>query len=286
MKIVFSRKGFDSKLGCVASPIVRGTPHSLPIPTHTRSAITYAQVCSPACNLLGQLNARGPDGPLLPTTLCHLDPDICETHLPRLPGWRGALGQDKQSASLLRNQGIKHGDLFLFFGWFDEYDITINRYASNNEHRVYGWLQVDEIIDMRGQGHSILQRYPWLKDHPHVNGNWNHHNLRHDLYIAKRNLDIHGLEHCLDVSIPGYGVLKQGYRLSVTGQPRRDLWATPDWLNPLHGGSGLSGKPANRWTNNTVDMYGSGQEFVTDIEFNTAGAIEWLSANIFNATNL
>ena len=33
MKIIFSRKGFDTTFGGVPSPIIDGVPHSLPIPT-------------------------------------------------------------------------------------------------------------------------------------------------------------------------------------------------------------------------------------------------------------
>ena len=41
MKIVFSRKGFDSAAGKVPSPIINGVPISLPIPTERRSKTTY-----------------------------------------------------------------------------------------------------------------------------------------------------------------------------------------------------------------------------------------------------
>ena len=33
MKIIFSRKGFDTKFGGAPSPIIDGVPYSLPIPT-------------------------------------------------------------------------------------------------------------------------------------------------------------------------------------------------------------------------------------------------------------
>jgi hypothetical protein len=33
MKIIFSRKGFDTTFGGVPSPIIHGVPYSLPIPT-------------------------------------------------------------------------------------------------------------------------------------------------------------------------------------------------------------------------------------------------------------
>jgi len=41
MKLIFSRKGFDSTAGKCPSPIVEGVPISLPIPTKGRSETTY-----------------------------------------------------------------------------------------------------------------------------------------------------------------------------------------------------------------------------------------------------
>ena len=44
MKLVFSRKGFDSATGGFPSPVVDGAPVSLPIPADTRSHTTYADL--------------------------------------------------------------------------------------------------------------------------------------------------------------------------------------------------------------------------------------------------
>jgi hypothetical protein len=41
MRVIFSRKGFDSAAGEAPSPIIGGEPTSLPIPTELRSETTY-----------------------------------------------------------------------------------------------------------------------------------------------------------------------------------------------------------------------------------------------------
>jgi hypothetical protein len=41
MRVIFSRKGFDSAAGKVPSPIIEGEPISLPIPTERRSETSY-----------------------------------------------------------------------------------------------------------------------------------------------------------------------------------------------------------------------------------------------------
>ena len=50
------------------------------------------------------------------TTACHLDPDLDAASLPRLAGWRGALGQVSTAQTHLANNLIAPGDLFLVLG--------------------------------------------------------------------------------------------------------------------------------------------------------------------------
>ncbi len=49
----------------------------------------------------------------------HLDPDLRPEALASRPkDWRPAFGQSSAAATLLINQGVGVGDLFIFFGWF------------------------------------------------------------------------------------------------------------------------------------------------------------------------
>ncbi len=85
MKLVLSRKGFDSSAGGFPSPIFPdGRMLSLPIPDK-QGVTTYKDVATsvgPMSDLLQQLGGQHPwcDTP------AHLDPDLRSNALPRLPG--------------------------------------------------------------------------------------------------------------------------------------------------------------------------------------------------------
>ena len=89
MKIIFSRKGFDGTAGGCPSPVVAGQPISLPIPTRMPTPTRYGDLKGDYASLVGDLT----QGNLAAERWCHLDPDIYPEGLPRMPGWRGTLGQ-------------------------------------------------------------------------------------------------------------------------------------------------------------------------------------------------
>lgn len=51
MRVIFSRKGFDSAAGGCPSPIVEGKPISLPIPTRMPSVVCFGDLSDPAPKL-------------------------------------------------------------------------------------------------------------------------------------------------------------------------------------------------------------------------------------------
>ena len=117
MKIVLSRKGFDSSSGGVASPILPdGRLIPLPIPAkndpHSYDQITINGI--PLGPLVEQLTA----GRIERTSRCHLDPDLETSSVPRPAGWRPAFGQIKAAQKHLEANNVGIGDLFLFYGWF------------------------------------------------------------------------------------------------------------------------------------------------------------------------
>src|SRR4051794_8770818 len=115
MRIIFSRKGFDSSFGGCPRPILDGCPLSLPIPTRGPSGTAFAHLRDPIPQMVADLTR----GKLTPDHPCHLDPDLDAGSLPeRLPGWRGALGQVAAARAHLANQGVSVGDLFLFWGLY------------------------------------------------------------------------------------------------------------------------------------------------------------------------
>lgn len=112
MKIVFSRKGFDSQYGGVASPILPdGGITSFPIPSrYGRPVGDLSFRGKPLTTLLNDL--AGGVGTV------HLDPDLQADCVSRRSGWRPSFGQVGNAQSHLENQGVEVGDVFLFFGWF------------------------------------------------------------------------------------------------------------------------------------------------------------------------
>lgn len=175
MKVILSRKGFDSENGGIVSPILEdGTMISFPIPS--TDANTYSELeCSgiPYPQLLHDLNYNeGKFG-----VHCHIDPDLDSSRWKNKPAdWFPAFGQINASASYLRNIGIAPGDIFLFFGNFHHVTRksdgtychtrrTGDFYQDKDLQVIWGYLQVGEILSTETQQktaswhpHSIPER--------------------------------------------------------------------------------------------------------------------------------
>jgi hypothetical protein len=192
---------------------------------------------------------------------CHLDPDINADALPRLAGWRGAFGQVSTAQAHLANNDVAPGDLFLFWGLFRP-AVRNGRwiFTDRSEHRLFGWLQVREIIDLGPDGSHALGSRPWLKDHPHVRDGWGRTNT---LYVAAERLSL-GEE---ALALPGWGMFPSGLRLTVPGSTRPSHWRVPDWLNPALGGVGMTYHASpERWSSDgTLRCAARGQEFISKI---------------------
>lgn len=275
MRVILSRKGFDSKYGGCPSPIINGRPYSLPIPTGPeRSVVKFRDLQIP-----GIPEDRGRDfiqsltrGRVNGDQFCHLDPDIDRSVLKRIDGWKGAFGQVGASSTHLQKCGVTVGDIFLFFGWFREVISTERpKYIGRNEHRVFGWLQIGSIIDLGGDGSRFVNSYPWLKDHPHVRQGWDHVSSN-TLYIASDDLVISGKS----MGRAGSGVFLKGFTLTAAEADQRSIWRLPGFFDPTASGVGLSRHPLHRWIGggllNSVPI---GQEFVADIG-DREDAVEWL----------
>jgi hypothetical protein len=122
VKLIFSRKGFDSAAGGCPSPIVDGRPLSMPIPASGSSATTYADLG------LGEIVERITRGRISGNALCHHDPMFHEGEC--------LLGQCGAAQSHLARHGIGPGDVFLFFGLF------LDPATGERHHRIFAYLKV------------------------------------------------------------------------------------------------------------------------------------------------
>lgn len=278
VKIILSRKGFDSENGGTASPILPdGRMVSLPIPAHSNPK-AYAEITWNGGNL-GGLVQQLTKGLVAPTRRAHLDPDLDPGALPRQEGWCGAFGQVGSPQGHLRKEGVCAGDLFLFFGWFREVDQASSgdwrfRRGARDVHVLFGWLQVAEVL--RGDD---IRRHAWLADHPHANGTWADSNT---IYVASERLVIDGE----DLGVPGAGTFGRYHparQLTKVGNSRT-VWQLPAWFLPDSGPTLSCHRDPTRWTRNergcVLRTIAKGQEFVLDVTPMMADFKAWLAEQI------
>ncbi len=229
MKIVFSRKGFDSTSGGAPSPIIDGRPQSIPIPARDRSVITYGDIS------LGEIVERATRGRLTATNLCHEDP--------MFERGRCAFGQTSSAQSHLANNGVGVGGVFLFFGLFTGYK------GRDHHHRIFGYLKVEEVTKLGASPTPSSQPRGFSRRHPHTVGQWNANNT---IYTGLGNTAVSNAPEL---------------RLSVPGGPV-SLWAVPSWLrdtgltyhsNPARWGSSGTLQVVGRGQEFVTDIAGSAQ---------------------------
>lgn len=251
MKVILSRKGFDSEYGTIPSPILPdGTLLSLPIPADD-GIVTYDMLYIndiSYSNLLLDLH---------PTTYhklynnglhCHLDPDIRKDALLLRPrDWFPVFGQCQAAEGHLRNMHVCAGDIFLFFGTFRKTEFSPSgklRYVPGEPelHIIFGYLQIGKHITEQARIDCLC---PW---HPHANRNDYTNN---SIYIPTNELSINR-------NLPGSGILSFNDKLVLTkkGYPK-SRWNLPDFLREAE----ISYHP-NGFKELYFQSAGKGQEFV------------------------
>ncbi|MDR8398456.1 hypothetical protein NE850_19125 [Paraburkholderia sp. USG1] len=272
MKIIFSRKGFDSQYGRVPSPILSdGSLQTLPIPSRYGRPLGDIQgPLGPLHNLASDLTV----GAITPRTSVHLDPDLSDGSVARRPGWRASLGQVGSAQKHLAKQGVGPGDVFLFFEWFRQAEHFAGRWryvpGAPNVHALFGWLQV-------GQVHKVgASECPaWLDDHPHV---------QHAARIGADNTIYVAGERLVGSSrrVAAAGAFRSwGPDLQLTAPGcSRSVWRVPRWLlkNPEQPILSYH-RDSARWRIDgecaIVQTVGKGQEFVIDVG-DCKDASQWL----------
>ena len=187
MKLILSRKAFDSGAGKVANPILEdGSLIPMPIPDK-QSPIRYQDITIAGQNL-GTVASDLTNGRTRADHFAHLDPDLIESAYPREPGWRPLFGQVGAAQSVLAREGVGPGDLFLFFGWFRRATSTGGRFrfvpGAPDLHVIWGWMQVDEVVPVGSVEHPA-----WMEYHPHIASPRGRGNT---VYTAREKLTLDG----------------------------------------------------------------------------------------------
>ncbi len=265
MKLILSRKGFDASFGACASPILPdGRLSSLPIPhvfvrpPASAGQPTFGDISrNPPISVLAHDLTRRQVTPIDRGIPVHLDPDLQESDLVRMPGWRPLFGQCGPAQKHLSNHSIGPGDLFLFFGWFREVELREGRYAfcrtAPDLHVLFGWLRVGEVLSASS---DTLPR--WAQTHPHAVADFGRENT---IYLA-----------ALAGGRPDAGIfplLRESLVLTAPGSLQRSRWRLPAWFHPEGRKSTLSYHArSDRWDRDEDHAYlstvGRGQEFVLD----------------------
>ena len=280
MKVILSRKGFDSANGGAPSPILSdGSLCPLPIPSNEPPRLKDVIWRGKPLSIIVSALTNQRIGPL---NGVHLDPDLQEQTCSRAPGWRPLFGQTGSAQAHLDNCGVGVGDLFLFFGWFRQTiqangQLAFDRGAPDL-HVVFGWLQVGRMMHPTTERRSVPR---WAVEHPHVR-RARSLEANNTVYVASERLDLPvSMAH-----LPGAGLfpcLSNILTLTAPGRSR-SLWRLPHWFYPTTGKPALSyHSDAQRWRLDDTGCYlqtvGRGQEFVLDCDY-FPEALTWIQ-NIF-----
>lgn len=224
MKIILSRKGFDSSAGGMANPILPdGTLLSMPIPdvNSGRRYSDMSYIGKTYLQIIKELN------PKFDYEFCHLDPDIRNDCINDCPAdWRPAFGQRSAALSHLKKHNVGAGDLFLFFGWFRKTNrksdglLEFDKTDKDGRHIIYGFMKVGGVISGTK---NIAEHYPW---HPHA---------RDDTPASLFSDDNNAIFIPMD---DDYGTLLYSDKLILTKCGHsRSKWELPDFFKDAEFGS-------------------------------------------------
>jgi len=287
MKIILSRKGFDSSTGGFASPIMpdeRLLSLPIPITKEKEKGIPYSKLRFSGQSLseiIRQLSKGN-----FSNKIAHLDPDLNrDSYEPREQGWKQVFGQIGPAQGHLTKQLVDNGDLFLFFGWFrrTRYENNQLRYLQPRKcgkdlHVIFGWLQVGEILKVqRDQNQDTIPK--WLHYNPHIVNRGLREYSNNTIYIASDHLTLDG--HNLSKQGAGtFPCFKPSLQLTAPCETKAH-WCLPKWLQNVLPGFVRAHRMNRNWQCRNVfvpfDSGGRGQEFVFDVrEPDKQKAINWL----------
>ncbi len=293
MKLILSRKGFDSKNGGCPSPILDDRLYSLPIPD-AEAPTSYGEISSFNGSAIAQIVEDLTGGRFKRGNGAHLDPDLRRDAITRARRWRPIFGQAAGAQGHLTNQKVDRGDLFIFFGCFRRAEQVGGAFrfvrGAPKLHVIFGWLQVGGVIHVTDKvarvirdTDSVVAEFPWADGHPHLAAP--HRYKNNTLYFASDRLSSIGID------ASGGGTFERVAPELILTQTDEyvncSTWRLPRWFLP-------GGRPPlshhsklARWldcgTSTRLRSVGRGQEFVLDVD-QYPEAHAWLRS-IFRAVN-
>jgi len=246
MKIILSRKGFDSQYGGQPSPILQdGTLLSLPIPSK-RDQNKFSEIMHDGVSYYQIIKELKANTKINEHYNCHLDPDI--RNINGQIKTFGLFGQTGAALGHLNKNGIGINDIFLFYGSFRETE-NINgklRYKQNSheKHVIYGYLQIGQIF----------------KDMNCLPNNIEHH--PHSAYKDDLNyIYVSSNEFSLIEGKPGFGVLQYKPSLVLTKENEsKSKWALPDFFRDVN----ITYHKQSSFKDSYFQSAAKGQEFIID----------------------
>ncbi len=130
--------------------------------------------------------------------------DVCHED-PMFSNGRWAFGQTGAAQTHLATNGVGIGDVFLFFGLFASRD------GSDRHHRIFGYMQVDEVRRLGGRPSENDNPIGFPRRHPHAIGEREQNNT---LYLGSG-----ARARTAPLSLR---LSKPGIRVSI--------WSVPKWL--------------------------------------------------------
>ena len=252
MKIIISRKGFDSQYGGQPSPILpEGTLLSLPIPMPD-DQLTFENLVYKNKTYLQIIQELRPQTKIDQDTTCHLDPDIRKNVIPARPGnWKAIFGQCDAAQGHLKKHAVAAGDLFLFFGWFRQTEEKEGKlqYTPNSVgvHIIYGYLQIGQVFTCGEPLPAVAH----------------HHAHASKKYVRKSSNCIYISSDTLSLNdqLSGAGCLRYHPSLVLTKEGySRSKWQLPSFFNSLK----ITYHSASSFRADYFQSVAQGQEFVIE----------------------
>lgn len=265
MKVILSRKGFDSSYGGQPSPILPdGALLSLPIPAKN-DKIKYSDISHREKSYYEIIKELKPNNKIQNNYSCHLDPDIRRNVIKRESTWRGLFGQMGSAQGHLKKEGVSLDDIFIFFGWFKETEYLNGKINSKKDapdlHVLFGYLQIGQIYRTSNELPDHVKYHSHAVLFETENNNC--------IYEARETLS-------LNEKIPGYGCFKYHDSLVLTKKgEKKSHWDLPDYFKDVK----MTYHSKDSFKNNYFDSAKKGQEFIIEANDNIQN---WVNSIIKN----